>query len=140
MAATGDDLRQEARRARYVQFIVNFTSSVIAEGQMSRADGEALVEAARAKILECFPGLDDTYELLYARRFMRLLDEFTLAAPQDAADSSAPPGPGPGYRKKDALARGVVIPFPGHRHATAVAAGPRPSHFLPAHLSSSEDS
>lgn len=96
MQPTAEELREESRRVRSVQFIVQFTSNVIMQGGITRAEGEALVEAARARILDLFPGRDETYEVLYSRRFTRLLDEFTRPDP-DAVEQ---------------FARGVVIPFP----------------------------
>lgn len=88
---TAQELQDEDRRVRHVRLLVNFTSTVIAESNLSRSEGEALVAAARAKILDLFPGRDQTYELLYARRFKRLLDEYTTQDPDR---------------------RGIVIPFP----------------------------
>ena len=83
MAATPslDELRDEQRRVRRVRFIVDFTTSVLAQSAMTRAEGEALVAAARERILELFPGREETYEILYARRFARLLDSCTTANP-----------------------------------------------------------
>ncbi len=86
---TSDDVQDEERRLRQLRVIVHFTSNVIMQSRLQRSEAEALVAAARARILELFPGRDETYELLYARRFERLLDEFTTP------DRSA-----------------VVIPFP----------------------------
>jgi hypothetical protein len=48
-------------------------------------------EAIRERILALFPDGEGTYELIYAPRFRRLLDEFT---------------------KPDAPSKGVIIPFP----------------------------
>lgn len=96
MQPTAEEVREESRRVRYVQFIVHLTSNVIMQGGMTRAEAEALVDAARARILDLFPGRDETYEVLYSRRFSRLLDEFTR--PDPTAVPSSP--------------RGVVIPFP----------------------------
>ena len=62
---------------RYVRFIVDFTSSVIMQGSLSRREAESLVSAARRRILDLFPGREPTYELLYSGRFRRLLEEFT---------------------------------------------------------------
>ena len=90
--ATPEEILDEERRARYVRLIVDFTSTVIMQGRLVRNDGEALVRAARTRILQLFPGRDDTYELLYAPRFRRLLDEFT--------------------RPEAEPRRGVVIAFP----------------------------
>jgi hypothetical protein len=61
------------------------------QSQMTQRDAEQLVAAVRERILALFPGADDTYELLYARRFQRLIDEF--ARPNSAG-------------------RAVVLPFP----------------------------
>ena len=62
---------------------------------MSRADAEALVATIRERILNLFPDGEETYELIYAPRFRRLIDEFARPDPQP---------------------RGVIIPFPGTRH------------------------
>lgn len=77
-APTFDDLAEEQRRMRRVRFIVDFTTSVLQQSTMSRAEAEELVAAARARILELFPGRDETYEILYARRFARLIDSCTI--------------------------------------------------------------
>jgi hypothetical protein len=74
-----EDLRDEQRRLRRVRFIVDFTSSVLMQSGLSRREGEELVGAARERILELFPGREETYEILYARRFARLLDSCTVA-------------------------------------------------------------
>ena len=74
--ATVQELQEEERRIRYVRFIVDFTSGVIMQGTLSRREAEAMVSAARARILELFSGAEHTYELVYSRRFRRLLEEF----------------------------------------------------------------
>jgi hypothetical protein len=84
------DAQDEDRRARYVQFIARFTATIIMQGQMSRSEGEALVAAARAKILALFPGREATYELLYARRFSRILDEYTRPDPPQSELAARP--------------------------------------------------
>jgi hypothetical protein len=58
---------------------------------MTRADAEMLVANVRARILELFPDGADTYELIYAPRFRRLIEEFTAVS---------------------ANRQGVIIPFP----------------------------
>jgi hypothetical protein len=71
----------EDRRVRLVQTIVSFTASVIMQGHLCRTEGEFMVATARERILELFPGREETYDLLYSRRFSRLLDEFTRPDP-----------------------------------------------------------
>jgi len=61
---------------------------------MPRTEAEALVAAVRGKILELFPDAEETYEVVYSRRFRRIIDE---------------------YASPDSSSRGVVIRFPGPR-------------------------
>jgi hypothetical protein len=76
--ATVEELRDdERRRARRVKVIVDLTSAVIMQGRMPRSEAERLVDAARTMILRLFPGRENTYDLIYATRFRRLLSEFT---------------------------------------------------------------
>jgi hypothetical protein len=87
---TPEQVADEARRAHKVRQIVDISTSLIVQSGLSRRDAEHLVHAARERILSLFPGAEETYELLYARRFQRLIDEFALP---------------------DQPARGVVLPF-----------------------------
>ena len=64
------------------------------QSSMTRRDAENLVAAVRERVLALFPGGEETFEIIYAPRFRRLLDEF----------APAPTG-----------RRGVVIPFPPSR-------------------------
>lgn len=88
MTPTVDELREEQRRLRIVRFTVDFATQAIMQGRLRRDEAEVLVAAARARILELFPGRDKTYDLLYSRRFARLLDEF--ASPRRRAAAVIP--------------------------------------------------
>lgn len=90
--ATREEVADEARRARKVRQIVDISTSLIMQSNMTRREAEALVGGVRERILALFPDGEQTYELIYARRFRRLIDEF--------ADVSA------------GRQWGVVIPFP----------------------------
>jgi hypothetical protein len=93
--ASAEAIRDEQRRVRRVQAIAHVTTSLLMQARLSRVDGEALVAYARDRILELFPGRDETYEILYGRRFRRLLDECT------GVERSGRPA--------------VVVPFPSSR-------------------------
>ncbi len=80
--ATRDEIEDELRRARRVRQIVDFTCAMIAQGQLARRDAERLVDAARQRILDLFPDGEQTYEIVCAPRFRRLLDEFTRTEPE----------------------------------------------------------
>jgi hypothetical protein len=62
---------------------------------MTRRDAENLVVAVRERILQLFPDGEETYELIYAPRFKRLIDEFA---------------------RPETRPRGIVLPFPTARH------------------------
>lgn len=89
---TPEEIDDERLRARRVRQIVDFTCAMIAQSHMARREAEALVDAARERILALFPDGAQTYEIVCAPRFRRILDEFTR------------PGPETG--------RGVVLAFP----------------------------
>jgi len=61
--------------------IVDLTSSVIMQGGIDREEAEALVAATRRRSLELFPGKEDTFDLILAPRFDRLIHEFVGPAP-----------------------------------------------------------
>ena len=83
--ATPEQLVDEALRARKVRHLVDLATSLIMQSQMTRRDAEQLVVAVRERILVLFPGSEETYELLYARRFRRLIDEFSRPNPTPKA-------------------------------------------------------
>jgi hypothetical protein len=71
----------ESRRARQLRTIVDLTSSVIAQGGLSRTEADALVAATRRRALELFPGREETFDLVLAPRFARLIREFADPPP-----------------------------------------------------------
>jgi hypothetical protein len=66
-------IRDEARRLRELRVLVDLTTALIAQGRPERAEAERLVAATRRRILELFPDKSDTYDLILAPRFARLL-------------------------------------------------------------------
>lgn len=62
---------------------------------MTRREAEQLVAEVRTRILRLFPDGEETYELVYSRRFRRLINEFAKPTPPSSC--------------------GVVIPFPPKR-------------------------
>jgi hypothetical protein len=85
----------ERRRLRQLKMVVDLTANVLAQGRMTRAEGEALVAAARKRVLELFPDKAETYELILAPRFARLLEEFAEPPPP----GNVVPFPHPGMRR-----------------------------------------
>ncbi len=75
------DVAEENRRARQLRMIVDLASSVIVQGGLRRGEAEELVAATRRRALELFPGKDDTFDLILAPRFSRLVREFAVPDP-----------------------------------------------------------
>jgi hypothetical protein len=76
-------LADEARRGRVLRAVVDLTCNVLVQGRLTREEAEALVAAARRRALELFPDKEETYELILAPRFARLIQEF-VATPVGA--------------------------------------------------------
>jgi hypothetical protein len=74
--ATQEQIADEARRAWKVRQLVDIASNLIMQSNMPRRNAEALVLQVRSHILALFPDGAETYELIYASRFRRLIDEF----------------------------------------------------------------
>jgi hypothetical protein len=75
------DVAEENRRARQLRMIVDLASNVIVQGGLHRGEAEALVAATRRRALELFPGKEDTFDLILAPRFARLVREFAVPDP-----------------------------------------------------------
>ena len=86
---TAEQLADEAHRARKVRQLVDIATALVMQSNMTVGEAELLVQIVRERILDLFPDGGDTYELIYAPRFRRLIAEF-------------------GRRRQ----LGVVIPFP----------------------------
>jgi hypothetical protein len=89
---TAEQLADEAHRARKVRQLVDIATALIMQSNMTVDDAELLIESVRERILLLFPDGGDTYELIYAPRFRRLIMEYAR------------------HRHP-----GVVIPFPERR-------------------------
>jgi hypothetical protein len=75
---TAEERADEARRARRLRAVVDLVSSVIAQGGLTRREAEDIVAHARRHALELFPGKEETFDLILAPRFARLIREFAL--------------------------------------------------------------
>ena len=75
-APTAEQLADESRRARKVRQLVDIATALIMQSNLTVDDAESLVEGVRDRILALFPDGGDTYELIYAPRFRRLIREY----------------------------------------------------------------
>jgi hypothetical protein len=89
---TQEALAEERARLRQLRAIVDLTTSVLHQGRLDRREADALVAAARGRILELFPDKSGAYEIILAPRFARLVDEFA-PRPRRAATARVLPFP-----------------------------------------------
>ena len=73
-------MRDERRRARRLRAIVDLTTAVLMQGRLTPLEAQEVVAAARQRILELFPDKEDTYDLILAPRFARLMRDFVVPA------------------------------------------------------------
>lgn len=90
-SADEEAVRAETARARLLRITVDITRAFIEQGEMTRAEAEALVRKTRNRAMELFPDKADVFDLILAPRFARLIDEFCGET------------------------RGIVLPFPAPR-------------------------
>ena len=74
--ATEAEIQEEARRSRRLSLVVDITCNVLMQGRLTRDEAEDIVATARRCALELFPGKEETFDLILAPRFARLMDEF----------------------------------------------------------------
>ncbi|MBN2030923.1 hypothetical protein JW824_11850 [bacterium] len=60
---------------KLLKTIVDLTSAILVQGQISRKEALDLIQATRRKVLSIFPDKEETYDLIYQPRFERLLRE-----------------------------------------------------------------
>ena len=72
---SAESLIEEDKKMRRLRFIVDLTAQVLAQERMSIDEALDLLNATRRTVLRLFPGKEDTYDIIYGRRFERILRE-----------------------------------------------------------------
>ena len=72
---TREELDEEERRVRELRLVVHLAMSVIAQDDLTAEQAIELIRAVRGTALRLFPGKELAFDLIYAPRFSRLLDE-----------------------------------------------------------------
>ena len=71
--ATPEEIREENRRMRILRIIVDLTTVILMQGDITRQEALDLIQSTKKKILQLFPDKEATYNLIYKPRFERLL-------------------------------------------------------------------
>ena len=64
---------EEEKRMRRLRIIVDLTAAVLAQEEMSIDEALDLMNATKRAVLQLFPGKEHTYDIIYTRRFSRIL-------------------------------------------------------------------
>ncbi|MDR3567390.1 MAG: hypothetical protein P4L43_05110 [Syntrophobacteraceae bacterium] len=69
------EIQEEDRRIRRLRRLVDFSLAFIAQSPLSSEEAQRVVQGVRRQATALFPGKEETFELLYAPRFRRLIAE-----------------------------------------------------------------
>ena len=70
-----DPVQEEEKKLRRLRFIVDFAIEYLKSQQLNHDEAIRVVEGVRKHALKLFPGKEDAFDIIYAPRFKRVLDE-----------------------------------------------------------------
>ena len=68
-------ITEENRKIRRLRFIVDFALQFIRTQEITHDQAISVVEGVKKHALQLFPGKEDAFDIIYAPRFKRLLNE-----------------------------------------------------------------
>jgi hypothetical protein len=69
------EIREENRKIRYLQFLVDFSILSIQQDNLLLQEALELVGEVKRAACSLFPGKEETFELIYRPRFNRVIQE-----------------------------------------------------------------
>jgi hypothetical protein len=76
-----DSALEENKKMRRLRVIVDLTAGVLTVERLTIDEALDLVNATRHAVLRLFPGKEETYDMIYTRRFARIMKERFAAIP-----------------------------------------------------------
>jgi hypothetical protein len=74
-----EDLLAEEKNMRRLKFIVDLTQAVLMQSDLSLQEALQIADNTKKAALALFPDKESVYDLVYAPRFRRIIDErFTI--------------------------------------------------------------
>ncbi len=70
-----EELVEEEKKLRRLRFIVDFALEYVKTQNVSHDEALRVVEGVRKHALKLFPGKEETFDLIYAPRFKRVLND-----------------------------------------------------------------
>jgi predicted deacetylase len=72
-------IKEEEKKMKRLKFIVDLTQAILMQANLSIEEAIETVNQTKKAILNLFPDKENTYELIYAPRFRRIIAErFTI--------------------------------------------------------------
>ena len=68
-------IRDENRKIRFLRFLVDLSITTIQENDLLPDEALKMVEDVKRAACNLFPGKEDTFELIYRPRFLRVIHE-----------------------------------------------------------------
>jgi len=69
-----ETLREEQRAIRRLRFISDVTCRLLSDPEITPGEALNLIYEARTQALTMFPGKAETFDMIYGRRFHRILE------------------------------------------------------------------
>jgi len=68
-------LVEEEKKLRRLRFLADFTAQVLAQEKLTIDEALDLINGTKQAALNLFPGKEQTFDMIYGRRFERILRE-----------------------------------------------------------------
>jgi len=69
------EIHQENRKIRFLRFLVDLSIMTIQENDLSPDEALKIVEDVKRAACNLFPGKEETFDLIYRPRFLRVIHE-----------------------------------------------------------------
>jgi len=70
-----DEALEEEKKLRRLRFLVDFTLNFIRTHDITHDHAISIVEGVKKHTLKLFPGKEEAFDIIYAPRFKRVLNE-----------------------------------------------------------------
>lgn len=81
LSSSKENLGEEDRRVRYLARLADIVCTLIARGNLSLLEVCRLMQIAREEAVRLFPDKEAVFDLVYQRRFARLVAQHVLNSP-----------------------------------------------------------
>jgi len=72
---TPEEIRDEDRKLRRLRFVVDLTTALLIQGDLTIPEAVKLIDNTKKYILNQFPDKEEAYDIIYKPRFERIIKE-----------------------------------------------------------------